>query len=256
MSMLAMDRRNVILDRIQQTSSVRVTELAQEFCVTEETIRRDLEKLEAEGYITRTYGGAVLVQNNSAELSIDVRETQNPEGKRRIALKVAEMIEDGETLMVDSSTTSMFVAKNLKDHKQVTLITNSARIPQELASYDNVKVIVTGGVLRPGIMSLVGPAAELILSRYYADKAIIGCKAMDAGEGVTYEPHERESVMKQCMRKNAKTLILVADYTKFGKKSFVRTLLAEDIDILVTDQPLELQNEQALKEKGVEVIYA
>ena len=85
MAMLAMDRRSIILARIQQTSSVRVTELAEEFEVTEETIRRDLEKLESEGFVTRTYGGAVLVQNNTSDLSIHVRETQTQEGKRRIA---------------------------------------------------------------------------------------------------------------------------------------------------------------------------
>lgn len=89
MNMLAMDRRAVILDRIQKKTSVRVTELAEEFQVTEETIRRDLEKLESEGYVTRTYGGAVLAQNNASDLSIHVRETQNLEGKRRIGRKVA-----------------------------------------------------------------------------------------------------------------------------------------------------------------------
>ena len=145
MNMLAMDRRAVILDRIQKKTSVRVTELAEEFQVTEETIRRDLEKLESEGYVTRTYGGAVLAQNNASDLSIHVRETQNLEGKRRIARKVADMIGDNETLMLDSSTTSMFVARNIR--KKVTIITNSVRIPQEVAALENIEIIVTGGTL-------------------------------------------------------------------------------------------------------------
>ena len=165
MAMLAMDRRSIILERIQQTSSVRVTELAEEFEVTEETIRRDLEKLESEGFVTRTYGGAVLVQNNTSDLSIHVRETQNQEGKRRIARKVVEMIEDGDTLMVDSSTTAMYVAKNLKGRSNITMITNSVRIPQEVAAQDSMKIIVTGGVLRPGIMSMVGAITEETLGQ-------------------------------------------------------------------------------------------
>ncbi|MBQ7915169.1 MAG: DeoR/GlpR transcriptional regulator [Firmicutes bacterium] len=255
MSMLAMDRRTIILERIQQNSSVRVTELAQEFQVTEETIRRDLEKLEAEGLVTRTYGGAVLVQSGTTDLSIHVRETQNTEGKRRIAMKVAEMIEDGDTLMVDSSTTSMFVARHLKGRSNITMITNSVRIPQEVAVQENIKIILTGGVLRPSIMSMVGTVTEHALDRYYVNKAIIGCKALEVEAG-TYEPHERESIIKKKMRQNARTVILVADHTKFGKKSFVRTLGIADIDILVTDAPLDAKAEQILKEKGVQVVYA
>lgn len=254
MGMLAMDRRSIILDRIQQENSVKVPELAREFSVTEETIRRDLEKLEDEGYVTRTYGGAVLAQNNTSDLSIHVRETQNPEGKKRIARKVAQMIEEGDTLMVDSSTTSMFVAKNLKGGK-VTMITNSVRIPQEVAAQENINIIVTGGTLRPSIMSLVGSATEEALDRYYVNKAIIGCKALDPELG-TFEPHEPEAVIKQKMRKNAKTVILVADHTKFGKRSFVRTLRCEDIDILVTDEKLEPRLERQLSSGGIRVIYA
>ena len=112
MEMLAMDRRNLILERIQKDTSVRVGDLAKEYNVTEETIRRDLEKLEKDGLVTRTYGGAVLTQTSGTyDFSFRVRETQNVEGKRRIALKVAEMIEDGDTLMVDSSTTAMFAVR-------------------------------------------------------------------------------------------------------------------------------------------------
>ena len=255
MAMLAMDRRSIILERIQQTSSVRVTELAEEFEVTEETIRRDLEKLESEGFVTRTYGGAVLVQNNTSDLSIHVRETQNQEGKRRIARNVVEMIEDGDTLMVDSSTTAMYVAKNLKGRSNITMITNSVRIPQEVAAQDSMKIIVTGGVLRPGIMSMVGAITEETLDRYYVNKAIIGCKALDPELG-TFEPHEQESVIKRKMRKNAKTVILVADHTKFGKKSFIRTLRTEEIDILITDEPLENEVERSMKARGIRVIYA
>ena len=253
MNMLAMDRRAVILDRIQKKTSVRVTELAEEFQVTEETIRRDLEKLESEGYVTRTYGGAVLAQNNASDLSIHVRETQNLEGKRRIARKVADMIGDNETLMLDSSTTSMFVARNIR--KKVTIITNSVRIPQEVAALENIEIIVTGGTLRPSIMSLIGTAAETALDRYYVNKAIIGCKAFDLGQG-TFEPHEREAFVKKKMRQNAEKVIVVADHTKFGKRSFVRTLACSEIDMLVTDEPLDKGAEETLEKAGVQVVYA
>ena len=250
--MLAMDRRNLILERVQQESSVKVSDLAAEFGVTEETIRRDLEKLEAEGYVTRTYGGAVLVQNNTTDLSIHVRETQNVEGKRRIAAKVAEMIEDGDTLMVDSSTTAMFAVRSLRNHSNITMITNSVRIPIEVATQENINIIVTGGTLRPGIMSLVGNVTEEALKHYYVDKALIGCKAMDLSEG-TFEPHEQEAVIKRTMKQNARMVIMVADHTKFGKRSFVRTLALSEIDVLVTDEPLPESAERSLASAGVRV---
>ena len=118
-----------------------------------------------------------------------------------------------------------------------------------------MKIIETGGLLRPGIMSMVGAITEETLDRYYVNKAIIGCKALDPELG-TFEPHEQESVIKRKMRKNAKTVILVADHTKFGKKSFIRTLRTEEIDILITDEPLENEVERSMKARGIRVIYA
>ena len=256
MEMLAMDRRNLILARIQKDTSVRVGDLAKEYKVTEETIRRDLEKLEKDGLVTRTYGGAVLTQTSGTyDFSFRVRETQNVEGKRKIALKVAEMIEDGDTLMVDSSTTAMFVVRELTGRSNITMITNSVRIPQEVAFQENMNIIVTGGTLRPGIMSLVGNVTEDALKHYYVNVAILGCKAMDLAEG-TFEPHEQEAVIKRTMCENARQVIVVADHTKFGKRSFVRTLSLADIDVLVTDEQLPEQVERTLANAGVKLVYA
>lgn len=254
--MLAIDRRGEILDRIQQEGSVKVPELSVEFKVTEETIRRDLEKLEAEGHITRTYGGAVLNKGTSADLSINIREGRNPEGKNRIAKKVAELIENGDTIMLDSSTTALFVARHLKDKSRVTLITNSIRIPVEIAGNGgDIEVIVAGGTLRPTSLSLVGKRTSDMLDHYFVNKAIISCKGMDPALG-TFEPHEGEAEIKKKMRDNAELLILAADYTKFNRKSFTKTMEARQIDILVTDRQLPPESEEQLKRQNVRVIYA
>ena len=245
--MLAIDRRGEILDRIQQEGSVKVPELSVEFKVTEETIRRDLEKLEAEGHITRTYGGAVLNKGTSADLSINIREGRNPEGKNRIAKKVAELIENGDTIMLDSSTTALFVARHLKEKSRVTLITNSIRIPVEIAGNGgDIEVIVAGGTLRPTSLSLVGKRTSDMLDHYFVNKAIISCKGMD--------PALAE--IKKKMRDNAELLILAADYTKFNRKSFTKTMEARQIDILVTDRQLPPESEEQLKRQNVRVIYA
>ena len=112
--MLAIDRRNDIMEQIRQEGSVRVIDLSAKYDVTEETIRRDLEKLENEGLVTRTYGGAVLNKGTKEDLSINIREASNQEGKNRIARKICELIHDGESLMLDASTSTMFVARHLK----------------------------------------------------------------------------------------------------------------------------------------------
>ena len=245
--MLAIDRRGEILERIQLENSVKVLDLSKEFGVTEETIRRDLEKLELEGHITRTYGGAVLNKGTSEDLSINIREGRNQEGKTRIARKIAEMIGNGDTLMMDSSTSAMFVARQLKDKTKITIITNSLRVPMELAGQANAEVIVTGGTFKSSSLSMI--------DGYYVNKAIVGCKGFDPLTG-TYEPHEMEAEIKKKMRANAEILILAADYTKMNRKSFIRTIGISDIDIIVTDRKLPEETEELLKNQNISLVYA
>jgi len=125
--MLAIERRKRIMRLIQENQSVLVPELSKLFNVTEETIRRDLEKLEAEGLLKRTYGGAVINENSSADIPLNIREITNIESKQAISMKVAEYIEDGDTLLLDSSSTVLQVAKQIKFKKKLTVITNSEK---------------------------------------------------------------------------------------------------------------------------------
>ena len=158
--------------------------------------------------------------------------------------------------MLDSSTTALFVARHLKEKSRVTLITNSIRIPVEIAGNGgDIEVIVTGGTLRSNSMSLVGKRTADMLDRYFVNKAIISCKGMDPALG-TFEPHEGEAEVKKKMRDNAELLILAADYTKFNRKSFTKTMETGQIDILVTDRRLPPEEEERLKRQNVRVIYA
>lgn len=252
--MLAIDRRNEIMEQIQRDGSVRVTELSLRFNVTEETIRRDLEKLEAEGRVNRTYGGAVLNKGTKEDLSIHIREGRNPEGKSRIARKIVELIHDGDSLMLDASTSTMFVARYLKEKTGITVITNSLRVPMEVAP-GSAEVIVAGGAYRPASMSLIGNRTAEMLDGYFVDKAILSCKSFDPAYG-TYEPHEMEAEIKKRMRRNAETLILAVDHTKFNQKSFIRTIAIEDVDIVVTDQKLTEETEELLKKQNISLYYA
>jgi len=232
--MLAIERKNAILERLQKEQRVLVAELSQEYGVTEETIRRDLDKLEREGFVKKTYGGAVLNENTNIEMPLRNREKMNRTEKQTIAKLVAALVEDGEKIILDSSSTSLMVAQELKDRKNLTVITNSLEVLIEFSKSKGVQVISTGGVLQGSSLSLVGRNAEKTLENFYVDKAIISCRGLDIRKGVT-DSEEADAEVKRSMVSSSKKLILAADNTKFGEVSFAKVLDLKKVDILVTD---------------------
>ena len=174
--MLAIERKNEILSILQKEQRVLVAELSTRYQVTEETIRRDLEKLEKEGFVKKTYGGAVLNKNSTIDMPLKIREKTNRKEKQKIAQTVASLIEDGESIMLDSSSTSLMIAQELKKKKKLTVITNSVEVLIELSGCEGIKVISTGGTLRDSSLSLGGKMAHDVREKYYVDKAILSCK--------------------------------------------------------------------------------
>ena len=148
--MLALERRNLILEKLQTERRVVVSELSQLYEVSEETIRRDLDKLEKEGLATKSYGGAVINENVSIDLPFNIRKNQNVGGKQKMAEIVAEMVQDGDHIFLDASTTAVFIAKALKDKERLTVITNSMEILIELSDVSGWNIISTGGVMKGG----------------------------------------------------------------------------------------------------------
>ena len=250
--MLAIERKNEILSILQKEQRVLVAELSQKYNVTEETIRRDLEKLEKEGFVKKTYGGAVLNKHITMDMPLKIREKTNRKEKQVIAKKVAGLIEEGDCIMLDSSSTSLMIAQELKRMKKLTVITNSVEVLIELSGNDGIQVISTGGNLRDSSLSRVGKATQEVLSHYYVDKAVISCKGVDIEKGVT-DSHEMEAEVKIAMRKSAKSTILAADSSKMGEVFFVKVLNLESGDILVTDKIPE-EWRKPLAERGVKVL--
>lgn len=251
--MLAIERKNAILERLQKEQRVLVAELSQEYGVTEETIRRDLDKLEREGFVKKTYGGAVLNENTNIEMPLRNREKTNRTAKQTIAKLVAAMIEEGEKIILDSSSTSLMVAQELKDRKNLTVITNSLEVLIEFSKSKGVKVISTGGILKGSSLSLIGRNAEKTLENFYVDKAIISCKGLDMRKGVT-DSEEADAEIKKSMVSCSKKLILAADSTKFGEVSFAKVLDLRKGDVLVTDSLPDNAWKQRLAELGVIVV--
>ena len=251
--MLAIERKNEILAILQKEQRVLVSELSQKYDVTDETIRRDLEKLESEGYVKRTYGGAVLNKNTSMDMPLRIREKTNRREKQVIARLVAQQVEEGDSIMLDASSTSLMIAKELKDMNKLTVVTNSVEVLIELAGHEGVQVISSGGTLRDSSLSLVGTAAQKALNGYNVDKAIISCKGLDMVKGVT-DSSEVEADMKNAMRSCAKQTILAVDSSKFDHVSFVRFMELIKGDIVVTDSMNDAGWKAYLEEKGVTLI--
>ena len=183
--MLAIERRNEILEKLQTDRRVVVSELSQLYDVSEETIRRDLEKLVNDGYAIKSYGGAVINENVNIELPFNIRKNRNILGKQHIAELVAGLVNDGDSIMLDASTTAVYIAKALqeKGKKNLTIITNSIEIIIELFDVQDWTILSTGGASREGSFALVGPQTDRMLSNYHVDKAHLwdrrqtGCSA-------------------------------------------------------------------------------
>ncbi len=251
--MLAKERRNEILAQLKDEGRVIVADLSKKYDVTEETIRRDLEKIENDGFAERTYGGAVLKENDKEELPYLVRKRSNVEIKKRMAEKIADMIEDGDHIMLDASTTALFVARQIRSKKNITVLTNSIEIILELSDVKGWKVLSTGGSLREGTLSLVGYQAERMVEDFHVDKVIISCMGVDFHKGFT-DSNELDAGIKKQMLASATTKILAADSRKFGRISFTRIADFAEMDVIVTDFAMDEEWQEKLEECHVQVV--
>lgn len=251
--MLAAERRNKIIDLAHQEKRVLVSVLSKMFDVTEETIRRDLEKLEKEGIVTRTYGGAMLNRHTNEDLPFTTRNVMNTDIKQSIAMKAMDLINEGDTLMVDPSSTSFELLQLLSNKNNLTVITNSVNILQHFSGSE-MNIVSTGGTLRPRSLSLVGPVAQNTLQRYNVDKAVISCRGIDLNKGIT-ESNEPECELKKHMLQQCDKVILLADHTKFDKAAFIVLSELERLDYLVTDRKPSEEWIHKLAELNIELIY-
>lgn len=253
--MLAIERRNNILEQLQNKKRVVVSELSTEFGVSEETIRRDLEKLENDGLVIKSYGGAVLNEHSVFDLPYNLRKNKQIVEKQQIASLIAEMIRDGEAIMLDASSTSVYIAKRLKEtKKKLTVITNSVEVLVELYDTTDWNVISTGGVSRQQSFALVGPHADELIASYHVEKAIISCKGLDVNAGFT-DADEQNTSCKRMMLRAAKERILAADSSKFGEIAFKKIADWTDITKVVTDKKPDKKWMDIFKELRIECVY-
>ncbi len=251
--MFAVERRNKIIDILAQKGSVRVGELSRLFKVTEETVRRDLNKLQEKGMLKKTHGGAVLDSLVMLERSFQIRSKEQLSEKTAIAKAATAFVEPRDVIFLDASTTALQVAKHLPVAVDLVVISNAIEVTLELANRTGVRVICTGGTLRGKSLSLVGSLAEQFLQRYNINKAFISCQGFSIEKGAT-DTNELEAYIKEKAIEAAKSSFLLVDYNKFGVSALVTIAGADIFDYLITDKKAPSIELEKIRHLGVEVL--
>lgn len=252
--MLAIERHRRLLELLQKSGSVRTADAARTLRVTEETVRRDFEKLEAEGSLLRSHGGAVKLESARQEVSEQERTHQHTSAKRAIARAAAAQIHPGQTILFDASTTAKQVAQLLPD-QPLTVLTNGLQTALILAEKPSIHVILLGGSLRGNSRSCTGWAAEQTLDFVRVDTAYISCRGFDSEQGPS-EASEEQARLKRRIAERAGELCLLADASKTGLCSSYFFCHPSDLDIWITDKRPSEAIQSTLSTAGVRIIVA
>lgn len=251
--MLALERQKKILEFLNAEGSVMVSRLSAELNVTDETVRRDLEKLESMELLRRTHGGALPIGEGSYELSLEKRKGLNVEIKQALAHRAVQFIASGDSIFLDASTTTFYMAKEIKSMKNITVITNSIRIINELAGIDGIKLVAVGGMVSKN-QSFVGTLAENYISKnYFADKMFFSSKGI-AESAMILESNEQECYIKQKMIENSRNHYYLFDKSKLGRVGYMKLTSFDKIEYLITDAHLSDEFCNTMIENNVEII--
>lgn len=248
--MLPAERKRTIVELVTERDGCSVTQLAEELDFSKATIRRDLRDLESEGRIERSHGGAVPTPSVGTERPYDQREVERLDAKQAIGQRARREVREDHVVFFDAGTTTMEVARALPDTGYVAA-TNMPTLATEL-SERAIDVKLTGGTLRSRTRALVGPTAERFLDRMNFDLLFLGTNGIEPTVGLT-TPNEEEAAVKERMVERSSRVVLVADSSKFGERSFVTFADLEDVDVLVTDAEPPADLADALDDAGVTV---
>lgn len=246
-------RRDAIRGRLAERGEVEIAVLASEFEVSEMTIRRDLEALEDRGVARRVRGGAISTVSRSYEPPFAARSQDAREAKALIASTAAGFVEYGETAILDVGSTTLALARALRDRGGLTILTPSVNAAVELANEPTSRVILTGGIVRPGELSLVGDLAEETFRRFNCDVLFLGVGGIDAVKGLT-EYNLDDTRVKRAALGAAARCVVLADRSKLDRVCLAQVATLEEIDVLITDAEPAHPVLDAVREAGVEVV--
>ena len=247
--MFAEERQRKIIDMLKESSSLKVVELAAHFDVSESTIRRDLQELEEHQILKRTHGGAVSIHERGFEPTFKEKKEEFSHEKERIGELAADLVEDGYSVILDTGTTTLEIAKRIRN-KKITVITNSLDIAEELSEVENIELIMTGGTLRGNTRAMVGYLTENTLKNFRADIAFIGANGVTRKDGAT-TPNHVEAMTKRAMIASSHRVYLVADTSKFGSVSFAVITPLNEVTGIITAG--EMNDEAAALEQNEKI---
>ncbi|MCD6424315.1 MAG: DeoR/GlpR transcriptional regulator [Anaerolineales bacterium] len=257
--MLNETRKNSILEHIAENGTIKIQEICNMFGVSDMTARRDLNDLDRKGLVRRIHGGAVANLGRSYEPPFQTRSSKNKNRKKAIGEKAAELIYDGDSISLDVGTTTLEVARKLADKHNLTVLTNCLQIANLLVGTLNLEVdarlIITGGIVRPRELSMIGNIPEDVYRNYHTDKAFIGIGGISLENGLT-EYNIEDSQIKKVLFQNSLEKIVVADSSKFGVTTFNNVAPLESVDTIVTDSDAPPYLVEAIKNLGINVILA
>ena len=252
---MADERRSLIMQMIATSGRVRVKDLVKEFNTTSVTIRNDLNELQNRGLLLRTHGGASRPDSRQYESPFQDRIQAHSVEKRRIGRMAASLIQDGDTVILDSGTTTDEIARQIKNRQRLQVITNGVNIANELLGSRGVQTTILGGTLRSDSASIVGRAAEDMLGELFADKLFLGGAGCDPEFGISGANLE-ETMLNKAMLGIARQVILVADASKFDKRSMSRIASFSEIHVVISDTSMPLEVQEKIKFFGCNLLLA
>ncbi|MBL0346478.1 DeoR/GlpR family DNA-binding transcription regulator [Candidatus Villigracilis affinis] len=249
------ERQKQILSLLTRQGRLSVTEIVEQFSISEATARRDLESLASQGKAQRVHGGVIAVEQAPPELPILQREGEQADEKSMIGQAAAELVNDGETVFLGSGTTVLETAKNLRERKKLTVITNSLPVLNALAGIKEITVVSLGGQLRESELSFIGHITEQALAEVRVDKVIMGARGLSLEHGLTND-YLQETLTDRAILKIGHEVILVADHSKVNRVSTALLAPLSSMNTFVTDSKADKKFIQALKKQNIKVVIA
>lgn len=252
--MLSAERKLKIAEIVCKSGGIKTSELSDLFSVSEMTVLRDFATLEKQGILNRVYGGALSSKSYSIETPNITREKIDTTEKNKIALLAVQLIEEGDNIFLDGSTTTYALAKRLYNLKDIKVITIGLDILNEMSGMDGIEVICPGGVLDKVTMNFFGRSTEEFLKNLNSDKAFISTSAISIKAGLT-EPDSKQTFVKKIMLENAQQKILLADSSKYDVVALNRICDLSDLNIVIADNKPDNKYYNFFKRNNIKVLY-
>lgn len=247
------ERQKQILSLLSQQGRLSVAEIVAQFSISEATARRDLESLASQGKGQRVHGGIIAVEQAPPELPILERENEQADEKTRIGRAAAKLVGNNETIFLGSGTTVLEIARNVREHKNLTVITNSLPVLNILAGIREITVVCLGGMLRESELSFIGHITEQALVEVRADKVFMGTRGVSLEHGLTND-YLQETLTDRAILKSGREIVIVADHTKINRVATVLLAPLNSMHTFVTDSAADRKFIQALKKQEINIV--